>query len=272
MSADYKVQLEVFEGPLDLLLYLIKKEEVDIYNIPITKITGQYMQYLDLMKMVIPDVAGEFVVMGATLMYIKSRMLLPQDQQVSDPEAQADELDPRWDLIRQLVEYKKFKEAAEHLQQRELFQEQVYTRQQTSLGFVDAPTEGPTLGDLSIFDLLNAFNKVLKKTGEAEDLREIFEDRYTVSDKIDFIIKLIAVEERTSFMKLFESAATRTEIIVTFLALLELIRLKQVRVQQSTAFDEIEIQRVNPHTEVAPAEAETKPNDTETSHGTEIPG
>jgi segregation and condensation protein A len=241
---EYKVQLEVFEGPLDLLLHLIKKDEVDIYNIPIARITTQYMEYLDLMKMIIPDVAGEFMVMGATLMYIKSRMLLPQDQQVSDPEAPADELDPRWDLIRQLVEYKKFKEAAEHLHAKEVLQESVYTRQQSTLGFEAPVEENSVLGEVSIFDLLNAFNKVLKRADQAENLQEIFEDKYTVSDKIDFILKLTAVEERTTFGRLFEGMASRTEIIVTFLAILELIRLKQLRVVQAESFGEIDIVRV----------------------------
>ncbi len=246
--SDYKVHLEVFEGPLDLLLYLIKKSEVDIYNIPITKITTQYMEYLDLMKMVVPDVAGEFVVMGATLMYLKSRMLLPQDQQVSDPDAVADEMDPRWDLIRQLVEYKKFKEAAEHLQEREVFQQNIYSRQQVSLGFA-APEEEKTLfGEVSIFDLLNAFNCVLKRAEEVEDLREIFEDRFTVSDKIDFLMRLTAVEPRTRFSKLFDGMASRQEVVVTFLALLELMRLRQLRIEQGEAFGEIDIVRLMPQT------------------------
>ena len=118
MEADYKVKLEVFEGPLDLLLYLIKKEEVDIYDIPIERITNQYMEYLTLMQMLNLEVAGEFLVMAATLMYIKSRMLLPVDQQVTDAEAEEGE-DPRWELIRQLVEYKKFKDAAAQLSKRE---------------------------------------------------------------------------------------------------------------------------------------------------------
>lgn len=242
--SEYKVQLEVFEGPLDLLLHLIKKEEVDIYDIPIAKITTQYMEYLDLIKMIVPDVAGEFVVMGATLMYIKSRTLLPQDQQVLDPETPLEEIDPRWDLIRQLVEYKKFKEAAQHLQEREIFQENVYRRQQAGLGFEFGHEDRPTLGETSIFDLLNAFNKILKRDTETENLREIFEDRFTVSDKIDFILKLTAVEECTTFSKLFEGTVSRIEKIVTFLALLELIRLRQLRIMQPAAFEEIEIQRV----------------------------
>jgi len=165
--SEYKVQLEVFEGPLDLLLHLIKKEEVDIYNIPIARITSQYMEYLDLIKMLIPEVAGDFVVMGATLMYIKSRMLLPQDQQVIDPENPADELDPRWELIRQLVEYKKFKDAAAHLQQRELFQEKLFLHGPVlpENGSLPRENSGPPAG-VSTFDLLTAFNLLLKLVEE----------------------------------------------------------------------------------------------------------
>ncbi len=252
--SDYKVQLEVFEGPFDLLLHLIKKNEVEIYDIPIAKITTQYMEHLDLLKMIVPHVAGEFVVMGATLMYLKSRMLLPQDQQVSDPEAMADELDPRWELIQQLVEYKKFKDAAEHLQEKELFQENLYTRQQVGLGFDEPAEETPVQGDVSIFDLLNAFNQVLKRVEQGEDPHEIFEDRFTVSDKIDLILKLTAVEEQTVFSRLFEGMASRTEMIVTFLALLELIRLKQLRVSQDEAFGEIGIIRLKTKNETNPSE------------------
>ena len=127
MESDYKVKLEVFEGPLDLLLYLIKKEEVDIYDIPIERITNQYMEYLTLMQMLNLEVAGEFLVMAATLMYIKSRMLLPVDQQVTDSEAEEGE-DPRWELIRQLVEYKKFKDAALQLGKREEEQANIFVR------------------------------------------------------------------------------------------------------------------------------------------------
>ncbi|MGO9244794.1 MAG: segregation and condensation protein A, partial [Verrucomicrobiia bacterium] len=127
MESDYKVKLEVFEGPLDLLLYLIKKEEVDIYDIPIERITNQYMEYLTLMQMLNLEVAGEFLVMAATLMYIKSRMLLPADQQVTDTEAEEGE-DPRWELIRQLVEYKKFKDAGLQLGRREEQQANIFSR------------------------------------------------------------------------------------------------------------------------------------------------
>jgi len=265
--ADYKVRLDVFEGPLDLLLYLVRKEEVDIYNIPIANITSQYMEYLGLIKMLVPDVAGEFVVMGATLMYIKSRMLLPEDQQVSDPEAAADELDPRWDLIRQLVEYKKFKEAAEHLQKREHFQENVYPRQAGAPGLEPSAVQDPGLGDSSIFDLLNAFNQALKRFDADQELRGITEDRYTVSGQIECILRMTAAEEHFSFSRLFEGAASRVEVVVTFLALLELIRLRRVRAEQGEAFGEIRIVRLKQEPASSINEAPPDPKD----HGTEVP-
>jgi segregation and condensation protein A len=171
MESDYKAKLEVFEGPLDLLLYLIKKEEVDVFDIPIERVTNQYMEYLALMKLLNLELAGEFVVMAATLMYIKSRMLLPEDQQVTDTEADEGE-DPRWELIRQLVEYKKFKDAALQLGRREEEQSRMFPRQGVDDLLTDATEEVP-LADVSIFDLINAFNSVLKKATEREDFREI---------------------------------------------------------------------------------------------------
>lgn len=259
--SDYKVQLEVFEGPLDLLLYLIKKEEVDIYNIPIARITTQYMEYLDVIKIVVPEVAGEFVVMGATLMYIKSRMLLPEDQQVTDPDAPVEELDPRWELIRQLVEYKKFKDAAAQLEERQFLQEKLFPRQ-ASESVASATAEGALdLGQVGIFDLLNAFNQVLKRIHDPDNLREIMEDRFTVSDKIEFILKIMTLEARTPFTQLFDGAASRIEVIVTFLALLELIRLKKLRVEQAEAFGQIEVVRIDAvPSEKAPEPALTTEN------------
>jgi segregation and condensation protein A len=189
MSAnEYKVKLEVFEGPLDLLLYLIKMDEVDIYDISIERITQQYLEFMEAFKVLDLEVAGEFVVMAANLIYIKSRSLLPAH--VQPPEEEAEEDDPRWDLIRQLVEYKKFKDAAAQLSQRELEQSNLFTR------LPDAPehmAERP-LGEVSVFDLINAFNKVLKRIeARSEDLREIFAENFTVSDKIDLIMKLTGV-------------------------------------------------------------------------------
>ncbi|MBV8813517.1 MAG: segregation/condensation protein A [Verrucomicrobia bacterium] len=241
MDADYKVKIEVFEGPLDLLLYLIKKDEVDIYSVSIERITNQYLEYLNTFRMLDLEIAGEFVVMAANLIYIKSRSLLPVDQE--PPEEESDEEDPRWDLIRQLIEYKKFKDAAMQLQRWEIAQE----------GIIPRIAGKPTLNDaetllkeeVGIFDLISAFQKVLRKLEKRrEDLREIFEENFTVSEKIDFILETITPERPATFSSLFAAAASRTEIVVTFLALLELMRLKQLRVIQVAPFADIEIERV----------------------------
>jgi segregation and condensation protein A len=238
MSQEYKVKLEVFEGPLDLLLYLIKRDEVDIYDISIERITGQYLEFMEAFKTLDLEVAGEFVVMAANLIYLKSRSLLPAH--VQPPEEEVEEDDPRWDLIRQLVEYKKFKDAAAQLGEREALQSSLYQRLPDA---TEAQPERP-LGEVSVFDLINAFNKVLKRITQQEDLREIFEENFTVSDKIDLIMKMTASDVPLKFTELFASAASRTEIVVTFLALLELIRLKQLRCLQEEVFGEIEIRRV----------------------------
>jgi segregation and condensation protein A len=234
MSQEYKVKLEVFEGPLDLLLYLIKRDEVDIYDISLERITAQYLQFMEAFKTLDLEVAGEFVVMAANLIYLKSRSLLPVD--VQPPEDDAEEDDPRWDLIRQLVEYKKFKEVAARLGEREALQSSLFGR----MAEPDWAAERP-LGEVSVFDLINAFNNVLKRVNQREDLREIFEENFTVSDKIDLIMKMIASGVRLTFSELFAEAASRAEIVVTFLALLELVRLKQVRCFQAEPFGEIEL-------------------------------
>ena len=237
---EYKVELEVFEGPLDLLLYLIRKDEVDIYDIPIERITTQYMEYLNLMRMLDLNIAGEFIVMAATLMMIKSRMLLPEDEREDLPDEE-DEIDPRWELVRQLVEYKKFKDAASHLQERETFQENAF---QHGGGVILEPDDqGLVLQDISVFDLISAFHEVLKRAAE-EELGEIFAERFTVAEKIDAILERVASGESVGFTELFDRMTSRQEIVCTFLALLELIRLRQVNVKQKRRFEEIAIQAV----------------------------
>src|SRR5580658_2172957 len=238
--ADYKVQFEVFEGPLDLLLYLIKKEEVDIYEVNLTRLATQFLGYVEVMRMLDLEIAGEFLVMASTLMYIKSRELLPKEQQVQNAEEDEGE-DPRWELIRQLVEYKKFKDAAAQLQAREWDQENSFPRLPVRPE-APAPAAAPR-AEASLFDLINAVTEVLKRVGQREDLREIFEDRWSVSEKIEFLIKLTAEKGSVKFSELFSGATSRTEVVCTFLALLELIRLKQLVCVQSADFGEIEITR-----------------------------
>ena len=237
LQEEYKIQLEVFEGPLDLLLYLIKKEEVDIYNIPIETITTQYMQYLDLMKMLDLNVAGEFLVMAATLMMIKSRMLLPVEER---PELEEDEEDPRWELVKQLVEYKKFKDAASKLGDRELMQEDIFDLGAENLVFDKTDDAEVVLGDVNLFDLIAAFQDVLKKA-KPEELNEIMAVQFTVPDKIDHILRILGSTKVLRFMELFDESTSKPEMICTFLGVLELIRLRQISITQDENFGEIVI-------------------------------
>lgn len=236
MDVDYKVKLEVFEGPLDLLLYLIKQDEIDIYDISLERITSQYLEYLQAFKELNIELAGEFIVMAANLIYLKSRSLLPRDQQ--PPEEDAGEEDPRWELIRQLIEYKKFKEAAAQLNLRALEQERIFVRETGSTLAIQEPLR---LGEVGIFQLISAFQAVMKRIEARQDVQEIFSERFSVSEKIDSILQRIATGNRLRFSDLFGDAASRVEVVVTFLALLELIRLKQVRAVQKNVFEEIEI-------------------------------
>jgi len=238
-ATDYKVRLEIFEGPLDLLLYLIKKDEVDIHSISIERITRQYLDYINTFKLLNIDLASEFIVMAANLMYLKSRTLLPRVEQ--PPEEDAEEDDPRWELIRQLIEYKKFKDAAGFLSLRELEQEGRFAHQPDA---ADQPVEeAPALAEVSIFDLIRAFQNVLKRFEESHDFGDIVDDRFTVSDKIDLLMKHVQPGEARRFEELFQSATTKAEVIVTFLALLELMKLNQFIVRQSELLGDIVIER-----------------------------
>lgn len=269
--SDYNVKFEVFEGPLDLLLYLIKKEEVDIYEVNLTKLATQFIEYIEMMREFDLEIAGEFLVMASTLMYIKSRELLPVDQQV-EVEGEDEGEDPRWELIRQLVEYKKFKDAAAQLQTLEARQEGVFPRVPGKLEFEsDKPVAKP---DVSIFDLLNAVNGVLKRIAQKQgNAREIYEDKWTVSEKIEYIVRVLTSRAQVRFSELFEDAMSRSEVVCTFLALLELIRLKQLACAQAGEFSEIEIRRTGA-TVAAPgptAEVISTPTDTATAPQTEVP-
>lgn len=241
MESEYKISLEVFEGPLDLLLYLIKKEEVDIYDVSIERITKQYLKYLEAFEVLNIDIAGEFVVMAANLLYIKSRTLLPKDQQM--PEEDVEEDDPRWELIRQLIEYKKFKEAALHLRDQEEFQSLIFPRPGELPGTMQLPEEPLLFSEVSIFDLINAFQKALTRLPKESPINEIYEENYTVTDRIQYLVRIIDYGVSIKFEELFSSSATRAELIVTFLAMLELIKMKQFCVRQENQFGEIWIKR-----------------------------
>ena len=238
MEDDYKVKLEIFEGPLDLLLYLIKKDEIAIYDVSIERITGQYLQYIDTFKMLNVELASEFIVMAANLMYLKSRELLPKNQQAPDEEGEED--DPRWELIRQLVEYKKFKDAAQFLGRQEVKADEFFAATPEMPDLDAAP---PTVGQVGIFELIRAFQKMLKRFDKVEDIREIVSDQWTVSSKIDYLLELLPLGARVKFDTLFTDTSSRTEMIVTFLAMLELIKLNHLQVEQEVMLGEIVVVR-----------------------------
>lgn len=242
LAEDYKVDLDIFEGPLDLLLYLIRREELDIYDIPIEHITKQYMAYLDIMRQLNLDVAGEFIVMAATLMVIKSRMLLPVDRRATEEGVEEEWVDPRLDLVRQLVEYKKFKDAAGKLGEYEaLVQESFdYGGGRPKFEKTAADAKG-ALANLDLYDLLTAFQEVVARANEMphEELKGI---RFSVPEKMDYVLARTRQDGQVAFTSLFDPEnAPKGEIIVTFLALLELLRQHRVIIYQNAAFHEITI-------------------------------
>ncbi|OGQ96713.1 MAG: hypothetical protein A2253_12385 [Deltaproteobacteria bacterium RIFOXYA2_FULL_55_11] len=221
---DTTVKLEIFEGPLDLLLHLIKKNELSITDIPIATITEQYLSTLELMQGLNLDVAGEFLVMAATLIHIKSRMLLPPGD---DEDEEEEEGDPREELIRRLLEYQRFKEAAEELERRELLSRDVFVRRS------EAPEEAETVGfeSLSLFDLLSALRHVLERFPE-ERIHEVTLDTISVREKMSFLLDELRRRGKVIFQSLFETATSRLEVVVTFLAMLELVKIRAIRVWQ----------------------------------------
>ncbi len=235
----YRVKLEVFEGPLDLLLYLIKKDEIDIYDIPIAHITEQYLQYLRLMEQLDINVAGDFLVMAATLIYIKSKMLLPPDPAQTREEELSE--DPRTELVQQLLEYQKFKAAANMLHSRFEIESACYTR-----GALESDKHNPEVS-VTVFDLLRVFREVLERAEAIVEL-EIARDEMKMSEKLVQIRALLAEREEINVRELFELARSRRELILTFLALLELVKEAEISLIQREFFGEI-IARKRSHAE-----------------------
>ncbi|MGD9015441.1 MAG: segregation/condensation protein A [Candidatus Omnitrophota bacterium] len=236
----YKIKLDIFEGPLDLLLYLVKKDHLDIRDIPIAKVTEQYLAYLELMRLLDLNIAGEFLVMAATLMQIKSRMLLPGDEAGMQEEA---ETDPREELVQRLLEYQRFKEIASELRQREQKQRQHFIRRNVTpeVDIREQPQE--VYFEASIFDLINAFTKALKEEVPRELFYQVIRDEFTVEQKIHDILHLLLDQEILILNQLFSQSKNKLEMIATFLAVLELIRLKEIIVRQKGLFGDIEIIR-----------------------------
>ena len=234
----YKIKLEVFEGPLDLLLYLVKKDHLNIYDIPIAKVAQQYLDYLNMMQMLDLNIAGEFLVMAATLMQIKSKMLLPAEEGVTSEEAQED---PREELVRRLLEYEKFKEIANDLRQKETDQREIFKRPKIEVE-KDETQKKDVYFEASIFDLINAFSKALKDIPK-EVFYEVVKDKFTVEEATHSILHLLLVKPEVKLSEFFGRAKNKLEIIVMFLAVLELIKIKEITARQSELFQEIEIVR-----------------------------
>lgn len=247
MTEPLKIKLPVYEGPLDLLLDLIQKDEMDIYDIPISVIAQQYLEYLNQMRELNLEIAGEFLVMAATLLYIKSKMLLPPAEEEKEEEGP----DPRALLIEKLLEYQAFKQAAHELGLLETERGKVFTRQIADYYLnVGAYSPTPLLDEperdafsSNLYDLLQAFQQVLTQASK-EIVHEVYEEEISIEEKMEEIKRRLLEKERFPFLSLFPKPWTPNELIATFLALLEIVRLRLARVFQEKVFGEIVIERV----------------------------
>ncbi len=236
-TLNYAVKLDIFEGPLDLLLFLIKKNEIDIYNIPIALVTEQYFQYLKMIKDINLDLAGEYLVMASTLIHIKSRMLLPPPE---EPEEEEEE-DPRAELVRQLLEHQRFKEAALSLKERPLLERDVFTRAALPPEEAEKMTvDEEELIEVSVFELIEAFHRVVSQL-DRKELLEIDLEKLSLTDIINEIMDQLSVTKSSTFEDLLKGKRDRRRVIYTFLAILELIKLRMIKVYQTSVFGVIRI-------------------------------
>ncbi len=233
----YEIKLDIFEGPLDLLLYLIRKNEIDIYNIPIALITEQYLEYLDIMRSLNLDLAGEYLVLAATLIHIKSRLLLPP---VEGEEEGEEGEDPRTELVRQLLEYQAFKEAALSLESRPLLDRDVFTRGAPVEEPAAAEQEEEVMIEVGVFELVQAFRLVITGLDQTEDMA-IDTEKMSLTDRINEIMERLTEEKELTFTDLLAERTDRKRIIYTFLAILELMKLRMVRAYQSGPFGVIRL-------------------------------
>jgi segregation and condensation protein A len=232
MASPYNIHLEIYEGPLDLLLDLIKKQEIDIHNIPIAKITGQYLDYLHKLEQLDMDISADFIYMAATLIYIKSKMLLPPDP-LAGPE---DLGDPRADLVHRLVEHEKFKSAAQLLHQRQQIEEHVWSKPDLTL-YESEGTEGELV--VSLVDLVKVFQQVLERRKEVAKI-ELHHEQFTIAQMMEVLGKqLVVSEEGVDLIQFFESCPSRHAMIVALLAVLELTRLQAIILVQQELFSKI---------------------------------
>ena len=248
---DYRVDLDVFRGPVDLLLYLVRKHEIDVFDIPIADITEQYLSYLELLKLIDIDVAGDFLVMAATLMEIKSRMLLPRAP------GEEDEEDPRSELVRQLLEYKRFKDAAGLLEELERRQADKFVRLSQDRPDADLPQEEAPLGHVELWDLVSAFGKLMRET-LAGAARSIVYDDTSIQEYMDELRERLEDQGRLAFTSLFRETVDKGRIVGLFLAVLELTRDKHIRAEQNEPHGEIWLFLISPEERQAILQAEIK--------------
>ena len=241
----YNIKLEIFEGPLDLLLHLIRKHEVDIYDIPISLITSQYLEYIELMKNLDMEIAGDFLVMASALTHIKSRMLLPPPE---TPENEDDGVDPRAELIQRLLEYKRYKDAAESLEQREELWKKIHARPSEASPELPVDEEEPLLFDFHLFDLLTALKEVLERVPDQQF--EITAETVSITEKISHILNRLEAVQSMLFSDLFEGSNTKPQVIATFLALLELVRTRVVKFMQVEEYGAIRLTKAVSETEM----------------------
>ncbi len=235
-DAGITIRLDSFEGPLDLLLHLIRKEEIDIYDIPISRITEQYLEYLQIMRDLNINVAGEWLLMASTLIYIKSRMLVPQEPGGDTPLEEAE--DPRQELVYQLLEHQKFKNAAEMLHSREEIENAVWNNPPSR-----TLEDGSEVIAVSLFDLLRAFHEVVQRFDSLHNM-EYEHEEITIEQTLEDIRRRLLVHDKLLFSTFFDEARSKRHLIVVFLALLELVRLREVWLYQERAFDEIHISKL----------------------------
>jgi len=249
MSTDYLVRLESFEGPLDLLLHLVEKNEMDIYNIPIAEITEQYMSYIRAMQELQLDVASEFLVMAATLLAIKSNMLLPKPEplQLDDVfDLMEEGTDPRQLLMERLLEYKKFKQLASELQLRETHRSSIYTRPPADLSIYVSDEEPNPVQGVSLYSLLDAFRSAILKAEAEEPVTHVRRDEISVKERMQDILELLYSNAgQVSFASLLSRSRRRSEIVATFLAILELIKSSRIVCIQDQLFSDIQLQLVS---------------------------
>ncbi len=232
----YEIKLDIFEGPLDLLLFLIKKDEINIYDIPISYITDQYMEYLNVMEMLDINIAGEYIVMAATLMQIKSKMLLPKPEAIDE-----DIDDPRQELVNQLLQYEALKHVSVRLREMEQERQEWFSR--ANMPEVDEAFEDVDIKlENNVFELLTAFSKAVKHMPK-QIVHEIIIDEFTVEEKIHELLHLMVERKYVRVNALFKRARDRFELVAIFLAVLELVRLGEVAVKQDGIFGDIELYR-----------------------------